>query len=67
MGGEYLSVGAELHTWVKYPCWLVSFSADPWTLALCTHIPVEVKDLPSWSTDQQEEPEWSLLVVVALL
>lgn len=67
MGREYLAGGVELHTWVKYLPWLVSFSAVPWTLDLCTHIPVEVKDLPSWRGDQQKEPEWFLSVVITLL
>lgn len=67
MGREHLTEGVELHTWVKYLPWLVSFSAVPWTLDLCTHIPVEVKDLPPWSRDQWKQSEWFLSVVTALL
>lgn len=67
MGREHLAEGVELHTWVKYLPWLVSFSAVPWTLDLCTHVPVEVKDLLSCSRDQHKEPKRFLSVVVALL
>ena len=67
MGRQHLAERVELRTWVKYLPRLVSFSAVPWTLDLCIFIPAEVKDLPSWSRDQQKEPEWFLSVVIALL